>query len=69
MQVLKNKGMRYNESQVGMERIQIKVSKTPGAFKCSRIGCDDVGVHRINERIDGEWTTLHHDFCFTIWSS
>jgi hypothetical protein len=47
-----------------MERIQIKVSKTPpGVFKCARLGCADRGVHRINERHNGEWIALYQDFC------
>lgn len=52
------------KSLVGMERIQIKVSRTPsGPFKCCRVGCSDVGVHRIKELRNGEWTTAFQDFC------
>jgi hypothetical protein len=46
-----------------MEHIDIKVSKTPPGSKCARLGCGDVGVHRINELHDGKWDTACQDFC------
>ena len=46
-----------------MERIQIKVSKTPpDAFKCCRLDCADLGVNRVNELHDGKWG-FFQDYC------
>jgi len=47
-----------------MERIRIKVSKTPtNGIKCAMMGCTGFAVHRIHEFRGGEWTTAYQDFC------